>query len=272
MTLDEDVNRRLTSWHLPDSPLLIGRPVTLRLLLSHSAGLSVHGFPGYSTDEPVATLMQVLSGSPPANTAPVKVVMKPGYKFSYSGGGYSVMQQLLIDVTGKPFPDFMREQVLEPLEMVHSTYEQPLPAELAGEAAAGHRDNQPIAGRWHVYPEMAAAGLWTTPSDLALVMIEVGSSYAGRGGKLLSPGMIAEMLKPQSGGTVTYGLGFSVRGEGGAFTFSHGGSNEGFRCELVGVPATGQGVVIMTNSESGGKLLAAVLPVVSEAYGWPTGK
>lgn len=269
LSLDEDVKGRLISWHVPDSPLLVGRPVTLRRLLSHSAGLSVHGFAGYRVGEPVPTLVQVLTGAPPANSVPVKLEIKPGYSFRYSGGGYSVVQQLLIDVTGVPFPEYLRQQVLGPLGMTHSTYQQPLPTELADQAASGHRDNRPLDGRWRIHPEMAAAGLWTTPSDLALVLIEVGGAYAGRQGKMLSPGMIAEMLKVQSG---KYGLGFALGREGRSFTFSHGGSNEGFRCVLVGVPATGQGVVIMTNSDSGDQLLQAVLPAVSQAYHWPTGE
>ena len=269
LKLDEDVNPRLISWHIPASPTIVRQPVTLRRLLSHSAGLNVHGFDGYPVGQPVPSLVQVLSGSPPANSPPVKLLMKPGYKFKYSGGGYTVVQQLLIDVTGQAFPQFMQQQVLEPLGMDHSTYEQPLPEKFAPEAATAHRaDGKPIPGRWHVYPEMAAAGLWTTPSDLARVVIEVARTASGRTGNLLSSGMIAEMLKVQSGSARTYGLGFAVRGEGRSFTFSHGGGNEGFRCTLVGMPSAGQGVVIMTNSDSGSQLLQDVLPVVHDAYGW----
>lgn len=267
LALDEDVNPRLVSWHIPASQMMVGRPVTLRKLLSHTAGLNVHGFGGYAVGEAVPTLVQVLSGSPPANSAPVKLLMKPGYKFSYSGGGYTVVQQLLIDITGAAFPDYMRRQVLEPLGMDHSTYEQPLPDKLAPQAATAHLiDGTPIKGRWHIYPEMAAAGLWTTPGDLAKVVIEIAGTANGRTGNLLSASMISEMLKPVAG---PYGLGLAVRGEGRSFTFSHGGSNEGYRCLMVGMPATGQGVVIMTNGDGGSKLLQAVLPVVHDAYGWP---
>lgn len=267
LTLEEDVNRRLTSWHFPDSPLLT-KPITLRNLLSHTAGLSVHGFAGYAADQSVPTLVQVLSGSPPANSEPIKSFIKPGYMFKYSGGGYSVVQQLLVDVTGTPFPDYMKQQVLEPLGMQHSTYEQPLPESMRPSAATAHRAHaKPIAGEWHVYPEMAAAGLWTTPSDLARVIIEVAGSTVGHKGKVLSNGMVAEMLKPQLG---KYGLGFAVNSSDKSFTFSHGGSNEGFRCLLIGVPATGQGCVIMTNSDTGNPLLPEVAAAVSQAYDWPS--
>jgi CubicO group peptidase (beta-lactamase class C family) len=268
LTLDEDVNRRLTSWHIPDSPLLSARPVTLQHLLSHTAGLTVHGFAGYASDESVPTLLQVLAGSPPANSGPIKMFIKPGYMFKYSGGGYSVVQQLLIDVSGTPFPDYMRQQALEPLGMEHSTYEQPLPEGMRASAATAHRAHAvPISGNWHVYPEMAAAGLWTTPSDLAQVVIEVAGSTVGHKGKVLSSNMVAEMLKPRLG---KYGLGFAVNSSDKSFTFSHGGSNEGFRCLLIGVPATGQGCVIMTNSDTGGALLPEVAAAVSQAYDWPS--
>ena len=213
------------------------------------------------------TLVQLLTGTPPANSPPVKIEIKPGYKFQYSGGGYSVVQQLLIDVTGMPFPEFMRQQVLDPLGMSHSTYEQPLPDKLFDQATSGHdRNGKPLAGHWHVYPEMAAAGLWTTPSDLALVVIDVAGTAAGRNGKLLSPGMTAEMLTVQSG---AYGLGFGLKGDGRSMSFNHGGSNAGFRCLLMGMPATGQGAVIMTNGDTGDALLAQTMALVSQVYAWP---
>jgi CubicO group peptidase (beta-lactamase class C family) len=268
LTLDEDVNRRLTSWHIPDSPLLALGPITLRRLLSHTAGLSTHGFEGYAADKSVPTLLQVLAGSPPANSQPIKLLVKPNYMYKYSGGGYSVVQQLLIDVTGTPFPEYMKQQVLDPLGMEHSTYEQPLPDAMRSNAATAHRAHaKPIAGGWHTYPEMAAAGLWTTPSDLSRVIIEIAGSAVGHKGKVLSNGMVAEMLKPQLG---NYGLGFALKSSDKSFTFSHGGSNEGFRCLLIGVPATGQGCVIMTNSDTGSALLPEVAAAVSQAYDWPS--
>ena len=179
LDLDDDVNKRLKSWHLPENPIASGRMVTLRQLLSHTAGLSVHGFGGYAVDAPCPTLLQVLDGIPPANSTSVQIVVKPGYQFRYSGGGYCVVQQLAIDATGTPFPDFMKAQVLDPLAMEHSTYQQPLPADLVDQAAFGHRaDGSLVPGNYHVYPEMAAAGLWTTPSDLAKVVIDLSKSIS----------------------------------------------------------------------------------------------
>ncbi len=268
LDLNEDVNKRLKSWRIPDSPLMRDRPpVMLRHLLSHTAGLSVHGFEGYAANTQVPSLLQVLDGSPPANSRPIRVDVKPGYMFRYSGGGYCVVQQLLGDVTGQPFPEFMHAQVLEPLGMTHSTYEQPLSGALVDEAAFGHRAKKVlIPGNYHVYPEMSAAGLWTTPSDLARVVIDLAKSVEGGKGKLLSQGMANEMLKAQKG---RLGLGVFVQGEGDKLSFSHGGANEGYRCHMVGYPATGQGFVIMTNSDTGGELIKEVSQLVAKTYAWP---
>ena len=185
LALDEDVNSRLVTWKVPENEFTKNKKVTLRGLLSHTAGLTVHGFPGYATDEPGPTLVQVLDGAKPANTRPIRVDILPGSKWRYSGGGYTVMQQLVVDVTGKPFPQFMHEAVLGPLDMKESTFEQPLPADKAKLTATGHHGKQkPVKGKWHIYPEMAAAGLWTTPSDLARFAIGVQEARRASPGKL----------------------------------------------------------------------------------------
>lgn len=267
LDLDRKVNEQLKSWQIPDNAVTEKTPIKLRHLLSHSAGLTVHGFPGYATDKTVPTLLDVLNGQPPANSSAVRSFLRAGDRFKYSGGGYCVLQQLLIDTTGEPFPQLMRELVLAPLDMTHSTYEQPLPAALQSQAAVGHRPQRaPIAGGWHVYPEMAAAGLWTTPENLARVAIDVAKSYADKGGKLLSPEMARRMCTPENR---FHGLGFALQGEGAALCFQHGGSNEGFRCVLMMFPASGQGIAVMTNSDHGGKLLTDVAGAAAAAYAWP---
>jgi CubicO group peptidase (beta-lactamase class C family) len=180
LALDDDVNTRLLSWKVPDAPAANGKKVTLRELLSHSAGLTVHGFPGYEMGKPVPTIVQVLDGTPPANTAAVRIDTEPGTIWRYSGGGITVMQLLMEDVTHEPFAAYMQRAVLGPIGMRQSTYEQPLPPARARRAASGHEQTDtPVPGRFHVYPEMAAAGLWTTPSDLARWAMEV--QRAGRG-------------------------------------------------------------------------------------------
>ena len=246
LALDEDVNARLTSWKVPPNEFTGKKKVTLRGLLSHTAGLTVHGFPGYATDEPVPTLVQVLDGAKPANTAPIRVDVLPGSLWRYSGGGYTVMQQMVVDVTGRPFPQFMRETVLVPLGMKESTFEQPLPAERARLTATGHYpDRSLVKGKWHIYPEMAAAGLWTTPSDLARFAVGVQEAAAGKSGKTLSRRMAREMLTEQKD---SYGLGFGLEGSGAALRFGHGGRDEGFDARLTACAETGQGAAIMINA------------------------
>ncbi len=270
LKLDGPVNEQLKSWQIPETPVTKKTPIELKHLLSHHAGLNVHGFPGYATSEKCPALLEVLDGIAPANTVAVRTMMRPGYAFRYSGGGYCIVQQLLIDATGESFPRLMQQLVLEPAGMTHSTYEQPLPRSWASQAAVAHRaKREPLAGDWHVYPEMAAAGLWTTPSDLAKAAIDIAKSYEDKGGKLLSPEMARQMLTPQN---PTFGLGFAIRGDGPGLAFSHGGANEGYRCQLIAYPATGQGLAIMTNSDTGGAMFGEVIRAASEAFGWPAGK
>lgn len=262
LSLDEDVNVKLRSWKVPENEFLKPEKVTLRRLLSHTAGLTVHGFPGYASGAAVPTLVQLLEGKSPANTKPVVADIVPGTKWRYSGGGYEVMQLLVEDVTGRPFHEVARELVLEPLGMKNSTYEQPLPTSRAGQAANGYRgDGKVVPGKWHTYPEQAAAGLWTTPSDLARVVFEMQS-----GGKILKSETVEAMLKPVMG---NYGLGFGVGEKEGQKSFSHGGANEGFRCNLFAYRSGGRGAIVMTNSDRGAQLASEIMRSIAIEYGWP---
>jgi CubicO group peptidase (beta-lactamase class C family) len=203
LDLDENVNRKLVSWKVPENEHTAVKPVTLRGLVTHSAGMTVHGFPGYARSNDIPTTQGVLDGE--GNTDPIRVDIEPGSRWRYSGGGYTVMQQLLADVAGKPFPQIMRETVLEPFGMSASTYEQPLPESRWADAATGYRSNgNPVEEKWHVYPEMAAAGLWTTPSDLARYAIQLQQAYAGRSSSVLSTQTARQMLTPD---TNSWGLG-----------------------------------------------------------------
>ncbi|MFP2905489.1 serine hydrolase [Pyxidicoccus sp. 3LFB2] len=262
-SLDANINDLLVSWKLPENEYTKTEKVTLRRLLSHSAGTTVHGFPGYPVTEPRPTVEQVLNGEKPANTAPVRVDIVPGTKTRYSGGGTTIVQLMLMNQLKKPFPQIMRETVLGPLGLKRSTYEQPLPPELASNAAAATRfGGVGVEGRWHVYPEMGAAGLWTTPSDLARIALEVSKARAGKSKLLLSQGMAKQMLTKQSEG---FGLGFEL---GSGDRFGHGGSNEGFQCNLIAFADSGSGVAIMTNSDSGYLLIDRLAASVAAEYGW----
>jgi len=266
LDLDTDVNQYLKTWKIPDNSFTGKTKVTLRELLTHTAGLTVHGFAGYASDAALPTLIQVLNGEKPANSEPIVVDTEPGTIWRYSGGGYVVAQQLLQDVTGQPFPKLMQDTVLEPIGMTRSTYEQPLPANRLAEVAIPYRqDGKPVPGGQHVYPEMAPAGLWTTPSDLARYAIEVQKSLHGESNRVLSAAMVRQMLTPRLN---HQGLGPGVGGDAQHPYFTHGGANEGYRCNLVAYN-DGDGVVIMTNGDNGGQLASEMLHSVAREYGWP---
>lgn len=266
LDLDADINQYLKSWKIPENRLTEESKVTLRRLLSHTAGMTVHGFPGYASDETVPSLVQVLNGEKPANTPAILVNIEPGKMWSYSGGGYEVLQQLLEDVTSQPFPKLMHDTILGPIDMTHSTYEQPLPQSRQVEAAMPYSaDGQPIKGGPHIYPEMAAAGLWTTPSDLARYTIKVQESLAGKSSRVLSAKMVREMLTPVLN---NHGLGLQVGGREPRLYFTHDGANAGFQCNLIGYNH-GDGAVIMTNSDNGAQLANEILRTLAHEYGWP---
>jgi CubicO group peptidase (beta-lactamase class C family) len=268
LSLDDDVNLTLRSWKIPENEFTREQKVTLRRILSHSAGMNIQRFPGYASDEPLPTVVQILNGEKPANTVPIRVDTVPGTIWRYSGGGYVAMQLLLSEVTQKGVPQLLTELVLQPIGMTKSTFEEPLPKNLWASAATPYRENgEPVKGGWHTYPEITPAGLWTTPSDIARMAIEVQNEYAGRSNKILSTEMMHEMLKHQKD---DWGLGFALEAPGHKLRFSHGGSNEGFRCTLQAyTEAPGQGIVIMTNGDQGWNLLNEILRSVSKEYGWP---
>jgi CubicO group peptidase (beta-lactamase class C family) len=265
--LDADVNTELVSWKVPNSPAANGKPVTLRELLTHTAGFTVHGFPGYASTSPVPTLLQVLDGQEPANTAPIRLESEPGSKWNYSGGGYTVMQQILIDVTKEPFPKLMQEAVLGPAGMAHSTYQQPLPADVQPQAATPYDwSGTPIPGGAHTYPEMAAAGLWTTASDVARYCIEIQRSLNGKANRVLSQDLAQQMMTPGKG---KWGLGLEIGGSATDPYFSHGGVNAGFESLFVAYEHHGDGAVIMVNVQGGTALASEVMESIATEYGWP---
>jgi CubicO group peptidase (beta-lactamase class C family) len=266
LSLDENVNDKLRSWKVPENEFTKDQKVTLRRLMSHSAGLTVHGFPGYPVGGPIPTLLQVFDGEAPANTAPIRVDFVPGTKFRYSGGGITIEQQLMMDVTGKPFPQFMREAVFDKIGMNDSTYEQPLPPARAAMAASGtHADGTTVPGKWHVYPEMAAAGLWTTASDLARFAIEIALSKQGKANHVLSEATTREMLKPQIDQA---GLGFFLGQYKNPEEFGHDGDDDGFNAILIMFADSGKGIAIMANSDNGITVGNCLVQSVAREYGW----
>ncbi|HEX5705120.1 MAG TPA: serine hydrolase [Pyrinomonadaceae bacterium] len=265
ISLDANINDKLTTWKLPENDFTAKKKVTLKNLLSHTAGTTVHGFPGYAVNETVPTLVQVLDGAKPANTAAVRVDVEPGTRYRYSGGGTTITQLALMDIEKKPYPEIARETVLKPLKMTNSTYSQPLPASWRPKAATGYRrDGKEVEGKIHVYPEMAAAGLWTTPTDLAKFAIEMQLSLAGRSNKVLSKESTDLMTTAFMD---TAGLGFFIQKFGSALYFGHDGADEGFRAQMVVSRDKGYGVVVMVNSDNGA-ILNEVVRAVAREYGW----
>jgi CubicO group peptidase (beta-lactamase class C family) len=267
LALDEDVNTKLTTWKVPENEFTKEKKVTLRGLLSHTVGLTVHGFRGYAVEEPKPTLVQVLNGEKPANSPPIRVDITPGSQWRYSGGGYTVMQQMLVDVTGMSFPQFMQNTVLTPLGMTSSTYEQPLPSDRAQLTATGYYSaTKAVEGRWHIYPEMAAAGLWTTPSDLARFAIGIQQALAGASAPVISQALAKQMLTNQKDND---GLGVFLEGSGKALRFNHSGRDEGFDAVLVAYAETGQGAVIMINKNEDSPMTSRILEMIAQTYHWP---
>lgn len=275
LSLDEDIHHYLSAWRVPANAGWQPR-ITLRQLLSHTAGLTVHGFPGYQASEMLPTVTQILNGEFPANTAKVEVNILPGTQFRYSGGGTTVAQQVLVDTLKKPFPQIMRELVLGPLGLTNSTYEQPLPKGWAKEAATAHPwKGIPLKGKFHTYPEMAAAGLWTTATDLAKVGVELLKVFHERKEPaLLTKETIEAMLLPQLdhqkvGEGDFVGLGFFCKDKDDGFQFGHGGWDEGFVAQMQFYKNTGMGAVVMINSNEGYPLLDEIMHAIAREYEWP---
>lgn len=269
LDLDEDVNRYLTTWKVPANGEWQPR-ITLRQLLSHTAGLTVHGFPGYTNGGPIPTVMQVLDGQPPANTDPVRVNLVPGMQFRYAGGGTTIAQQVVVDVVGKPFPELMDELVLQPAGATNSSYRQP-PVGWRERTATAHPWNgQPLASKFHLYPEMAAAGLWTTPTDLARIGLHVQRAFQGDTNAFLKPATARQMLTPQTRpDDEQIGMGFFLMGKDKALRFGHGGWDEGFIALLRVYAEIGMGCAIMVNSNQGNALAGEIERAVATEYGWP---
>jgi CubicO group peptidase (beta-lactamase class C family) len=267
-TLDDDINDILESWTLDGGGFTRESPVTPRSLTSHSSGLGDgFGFPGYDPSDPLPTVVQILEGHELSNVGPLFMERPPMTFMEYSGGGVIVMQQALSDAHGRPFADIMHDDVLMPIGMVNSSFEQPIaPARDRNAARAHDSEGRSRGAKWHVYPEMAAAGLWTTPSDLARFAIEVQMSAIGESNRVLSRTLVQEMLSPV--GVGPYAVGFSISRLGEGWYFSHGGSNWGFRATLIAHKVKGYGLAIMTNSDQGGAVASELSRRIQLAYEW----
>jgi CubicO group peptidase (beta-lactamase class C family) len=270
LNLDEDVNRRLTSWKVPSSNHTAQQPLTLRGLLSHTSGTDDgFGFPGYTPGSPVPTPVQILNGEQPSTVKAVLIGRAPLTAYKYSGGGLTLVQLLMTDVFKRPFPDLLQEWVLQPIGMTHSAYEQPLSAARDKHAARAHdRSGNAREAKWHVYPELAAAGLWTTAPDLARFGIELQKSLQGKSNRVLTRATAMEMATPVGVGPFAIGMQISKNGEG--WYLQHSGSNWGFQCLLVIHKLKGYGFAAMANGDAGGRVIAELQQRIAAAYKWDT--
>ncbi|WP_142786247.1 serine hydrolase domain-containing protein [Changchengzhania lutea] len=268
VNLDTDVNTYLKSWKVPENKFTTNQKVTLRRLLTHSAGVTVHGFPGYKRTDAFPSTLEVLNGE--GNTDKIKVDTIPGMIARYSGGGYTIIQQVIEDISETKFEDYMEANILTPLGMTNSTFKQPLPKGLFDQASAAYDDEGNILdGYWHNYPEKAAAGLWTTPIDLAKYTVAIQDIMQGDEDGLLQPETVKQML---SKGKFQHGLGPGIAKEADSLIFKHGGKNAGFTNRLVAFANKGQALIIMTNGDNGGRLLSDIERAVSKHFNWNLNK
>ncbi|MFH0997297.1 MAG: serine hydrolase [Pseudomonadota bacterium] len=271
--IDHDVNDYLTSWKVAENDFTAAEKVTIRRLLSHTGGIGVSGFDGYPAGQPIPALLRILNGAPPANNRPVRVEAVPGSAYNYSGGGMEILHQMLEDVTGTTFKDYMNDHLFSKIGMASSSFQQPISGPLSARTVSAHDYMGNVSpGGWKTYPELAAAGLWTTSSDLARIIIEVQQAAMWRG-KILSTTTVYQMLASQAAikanSPEMMGLGFEVKALGSDVEFSHTGSNFGFKTWLVGYRDSGKGAVVMTNSDNGGLLMREIMYGISKVYGWP---
>lgn len=260
MNLDENINNYLTSWKVPENEFTTKEKVTLRRILNHTAGLTVWGFPGYDKGDTIPSVVDVLDGK--GNTDSVRVYKVPGESWMYSGGGYTIMQLAITDVDGMPFPETMQQHVLDQLGLKESTFENPLPEAYHAIAATGYRGNgDEVEGKWPIYPEMAAAGLWTTPSQLIQYAIKIQKIHQTKQDGILKYETVEAMLTP---GMNDHGLGPGI----GEYNFGHGGADEGFRADLTAWKDTPNALVIMVNSDNG-SIIGEVKLAIAKAYQLP---
>jgi len=269
LDLDRDVGAYLKSWRVPSMPELSHPNVTLRMLMSHTAGFGVHGFKDYEPDEPLPSIVQTLNGTPPAKNGPVRLTFEPGTRMRYSGGGTTVEQMVIEDLAGAPFESVAGEQVLAPLGMRRSTFVNPLPEATTNVAKAHDRGGAAAAlpRGWQSFPERAASGLWTSANELGAFAGALIRSYQGRSDFL--PQTLAVQMMTEVWPSI-HGLGPRLGGEGAARVFNHGGANDSYRAWIEGYLETGDGFVILTNGTGGGSLIPEIRNALSDAIGGGT--
>lgn len=270
LALDTDINAFLKTWQFPYDSVSKGKKITLRQLLTHYAGLNVDNFPGYPSSGAVPDIYQVLDGKSPANTVAIRSFAEPGKQFAYSGGGPLIAELMIMDASGLPYDVYMQDNVLRPLGMDHSTFSQPPPHGLKPSLATAYQHGKEVPGKYFIYPEQAAAGLWTTPGDLSKYIIDSQLGLEGKPGKVLSPAMTKERLSPVPGSPAFSppGMGAFIHHMGSRNYFSHSAENEGFSGFYIASMSGGDGLVIMMNSNYHYHFLFEIVRSVARVYHW----
>jgi CubicO group peptidase (beta-lactamase class C family) len=263
-----DINTYLTGWKFPYDSLSKSKKITIANLLSHTAGLTVHGFGGYQKGATIPAVEQVLDGKVPANSPAVRSMYEPGLKSEYSGGGTTISQLIVANVTHEPYDKYMYDSILKPLGMTASTYRQPpIDRDSRLIAAAYYPDGKQVKGKYHIYPEQAAAGLWTTPTDLGKYIIETQLALAGKSHKVLNQQMTGLRLTPYIDKSAALGVFIDSYPDGTKY-FQHGGVDEGFISQYYGSLEDGNGLVVMVNTSNGGAIIAEIVNSIAKVYGF----
>jgi CubicO group peptidase (beta-lactamase class C family) len=264
--LDADVANYLERYRLPAGRQSATHPVTLRNLLMHTAGITPGGYEGYAQDAPLPDDVQTLRAEPPSNARKVEVLETPGTSLVYSGGGYTVAEVALEDLFDQPFDRLMREWLLDPLRMSAAEFALPLPQDRLDAVAQGHQaDGQVVAGGWRLHPEQAAAGLWASATDLARLLVEMHRGWNGRSAVFAEDSLRELMARPFDG----HAYGFRLIGEGDQVFLTHNGGTVGYRASMTLNLISGDGAVVLTNSDNGIELARELFASVAREQGWP---
>jgi CubicO group peptidase (beta-lactamase class C family) len=265
LDLYQDINQYLSNWKFPYDTVSHGKKITTAQLLSHTAGLTVHGFPGYQRDSAIATVTDILDGRAPSNTEAVRSYTEPGKEHRYSGGGTVITQQMLTDITKQRYEHYIYEHVLRPLGMTNSSYNQPPAASQRKNLATGYKKNgNEVPGKYFVYPEKAAAGLWTTPTDICKYILEMQQAYQGKSSKLLNQEMVKLHITPYKNNVA---MGTFIQDRHGENYFDHTASNEGFSGLFIGGLTNGKGAAIFVNSDDA-SVAFELVNSIAQVYNW----
>ncbi|WP_285397790.1 serine hydrolase domain-containing protein [Lysinibacillus sp. fls2-241-R2A-57] len=253
LNLDEDINKKLVSWKVPDNQFTKHKKVTLRNLLCHQSGIvdPESSFTAVESFNDMPSMLEILDGKTPYCKTPIEITYEPESEFHYSDAGFCVIQLLIEDTMGKPFSVLMDELIFQPLSMTNSTFSSTLSTSNTDNFACGHDKNgELISGKYAIYPYLAACGIWTTPNDLAKLLLDVTSAIKGQSKLGLMATGIKELFQPQ-GCKEWAGLGVFLDGAEEKLEFSSLGWGVGFQCMLVAYPYLEKGIIMMTNTDTG---------------------